>query len=31
VPVVAFDDDPGLVSLKLADPDGYQVEVYWEG
>lgn len=30
VPVVEFDDEPELVSLKCLDPDGWRVEVYWE-
>lgn len=30
VAVVAFDDEPTIVSVKLRDPDGYEVEVYWE-
>jgi catechol 2,3-dioxygenase-like lactoylglutathione lyase family enzyme len=30
VPVVEHDDEPGLVSFKCLDPDGWRVEVYWE-
>jgi catechol 2,3-dioxygenase-like lactoylglutathione lyase family enzyme len=30
VPVVDRDDEPGLVSFKCLDPDGWRVEVYWE-
>jgi catechol 2,3-dioxygenase-like lactoylglutathione lyase family enzyme len=30
VEVMAFDDEPDVVSVKLKDPDGYVVEVYWE-
>ena len=30
VPICEFDDDVDLVSVKLQDPDGYLVEVYWE-
>lgn len=30
VPVVEMDDEPGLVSFKCLDPDGWRVEVYWE-
>ena len=30
VPIGQFDDEEGLVSVKLRDPDGYLVEVYWE-
>jgi catechol 2,3-dioxygenase-like lactoylglutathione lyase family enzyme len=30
VPIVEYDDEPGLVSFKCADPDGWRVEVYWE-
>jgi len=30
VPVVERDDEPGLVSFKCLDPDGWRVEVYWE-
>lgn len=30
VPVVQYDDEPGLVSFKCLDPDGWRVEVYWE-
>jgi hypothetical protein len=25
-----FVEEPDLVSVKVADPDGYVVEVYWE-
>lgn len=30
VSVVESDDEPGLVSFKCLDPDGWRVEVYWE-
>jgi catechol 2,3-dioxygenase-like lactoylglutathione lyase family enzyme len=30
VPVIERDDEPELVSFKCLDPDGWQVEVYWE-
>jgi catechol 2,3-dioxygenase-like lactoylglutathione lyase family enzyme len=30
VPIVATVDDPGYVSVKCEDPDGYVVEAYWE-
>ncbi len=30
VPVVEQDDEPGLVSFKCLDPDGWRVEVYRE-
>jgi len=30
VPIVATTDDPGYVSVKCQDPDGYVVEAYWE-
>jgi catechol 2,3-dioxygenase-like lactoylglutathione lyase family enzyme len=30
VEVIEYDDEPGLVSLKCLDPDGWRVEVYWE-
>ncbi len=30
VRVVEHDDEPGLVSFKCLDPDGWRVEVYWE-
>lgn len=30
VPIVEQDDEPGLVSFKCLDPDGWRVEVYWE-
>jgi catechol 2,3-dioxygenase-like lactoylglutathione lyase family enzyme len=30
VAVTEFDDEPAIVSVKFRDPDGYQVEVYWE-
>jgi catechol 2,3-dioxygenase-like lactoylglutathione lyase family enzyme len=30
VPIVEHDDEPGLVSFKCLDPDGWRVEVYWE-
>src|SRR5262245_21397471 len=29
VPVVEHDEEPGLVSFKCLDPDGWRVEVYW--
>ncbi|GAA5187966.1 hypothetical protein GCM10023322_37510 [Rugosimonospora acidiphila] len=28
--IVEYDDEPGMVSFKCLDPDGYRVEVYWE-
>ncbi len=28
--VVASGDDPDFVFFRVNDPDGYQVEVYWE-
>jgi catechol 2,3-dioxygenase-like lactoylglutathione lyase family enzyme len=28
--IATFDDEPGVVSVKFPDPDGYVVEVYWE-
>jgi hypothetical protein len=28
--IVERDDEPGLVSFKCLDPDGWRVEVYWE-
>jgi catechol 2,3-dioxygenase-like lactoylglutathione lyase family enzyme len=28
--IVEHDDEPGLVSFKCLDPDGWRVEVYWE-
>jgi catechol 2,3-dioxygenase-like lactoylglutathione lyase family enzyme len=30
VPIVDTVDDPGYVSVKCRDPDGYVVEAYWE-
>jgi catechol 2,3-dioxygenase-like lactoylglutathione lyase family enzyme len=30
VPVVERCEEPGLVSFKCLDPDGWRVEVYWE-
>lgn len=30
VDIRGFDDEPGIVSVKFTDPDGYLVEVYWE-
>jgi catechol 2,3-dioxygenase-like lactoylglutathione lyase family enzyme len=30
VPIVETVDDPGYVSVKCQDPDGYVVEAYWE-
>jgi catechol 2,3-dioxygenase-like lactoylglutathione lyase family enzyme len=30
VPVVEYDQEPELVSVKCLDPDGYPVETYWE-
>jgi catechol 2,3-dioxygenase-like lactoylglutathione lyase family enzyme len=31
VPVIEHHDEPGYVSLKCLDPDGYVIEVYAEG
>ena len=31
VNVTETHDEPGYVSLKCLDPDGYEIEVYWEG
>jgi catechol 2,3-dioxygenase-like lactoylglutathione lyase family enzyme len=31
VPITDRHDEPGYVSLKCLDPDGYEIEVYWEG
>ena len=28
--VVDLEEGPGMVSVKLIDPDGYVVEMYWE-
>lgn len=28
--IVEDDDEPGMVSFKCLDPDGYPVETYWE-
>ena len=30
VEVIAFDEEPDVVSVKLMDPDGHVIEVYWE-
>lgn len=30
VKIVEYDDEPGLISFKCLDPDGWPVEVYWE-
>jgi catechol 2,3-dioxygenase-like lactoylglutathione lyase family enzyme len=30
VPIIERDDEPGLVSFKCLDPDGWRIEVYWE-
>jgi catechol 2,3-dioxygenase-like lactoylglutathione lyase family enzyme len=30
VPLTDVHDEPGYVSLKCLDPDGYEIEVYWE-
>jgi catechol 2,3-dioxygenase-like lactoylglutathione lyase family enzyme len=30
VSVIEYDEEPGLVSVKCLDPDGYPVETYWE-
>jgi catechol 2,3-dioxygenase-like lactoylglutathione lyase family enzyme len=30
VTIVERDEEPGLVSFKCLDPDGWRVEVYWE-
>lgn len=31
VPITEVHDDADYVSLKCLDPDGYEIEVYWEG
>lgn len=31
VPITEAHDEPGYVSLKCLDPDGYEIEVYAEG
>lgn len=31
VPLTEVHDEPGYVSLKCLDPDGYEIEVYAEG
>ncbi len=31
VPITEAHDEPGYVSVKCLDPDGYEVEVYAEG
>lgn len=28
--IVEYEDEPGMVSFKCLDPDGYPVETYWE-
>jgi catechol 2,3-dioxygenase-like lactoylglutathione lyase family enzyme len=30
IPLVETEDDPAYVGFKCLDPDGYQVEAYWE-
>jgi catechol 2,3-dioxygenase-like lactoylglutathione lyase family enzyme len=30
VTIVESDEEPGLVSFKCLDPDGWRIEVYWE-
>lgn len=30
VPLVASEEEPTYVGLKCLDPDGYEIEVYWE-
>jgi hypothetical protein len=30
VAIVERDEEPGLVSFKCLDPDGWRIEVYWE-
>jgi catechol 2,3-dioxygenase-like lactoylglutathione lyase family enzyme len=30
VPIVETWDEPDYVSVKLSDPDGYVIELYWE-
>lgn len=30
VPVIERCEEPGLVSFKCVDPDGWRIEVYWE-
>jgi catechol 2,3-dioxygenase-like lactoylglutathione lyase family enzyme len=30
VPIVEYDEEPGMASFKCLDPDGWRVEVYWE-
>ena len=31
VSIVERDDEPDLVSFKCLDPDGWRIEIYWEG
>jgi catechol 2,3-dioxygenase-like lactoylglutathione lyase family enzyme len=31
VSIVERDDEPHLVSFKCLDPDGWRIEIYWEG
>jgi len=31
VPIIERCEEPDLVSFKCLDPDGWRVEVYWEG
>jgi catechol 2,3-dioxygenase-like lactoylglutathione lyase family enzyme len=30
IEVTEFEDEPDIVSVKFLDPDGYEIEVYWE-
>lgn len=30
VTIVEHDEEPGLISFKCLDPDGWRIEVYWE-
>lgn len=30
VPIVEQDEEPGHVSFKCLDPDGWRIEVYWD-
>ncbi|MEJ3749460.1 VOC family protein [Actinomycetes bacterium KLBMP 9797] len=30
VPIIETDDEPDYVAIKVTDPDGHRVEIYWE-
>lgn len=31
IPIVERDDEPRFQAFKCLDPDGYKIQVYWNG